>query len=60
MNNQEAKKKRKEYRKVAYKLAKGKAGNQIFQLARKRDILGIILILENLLLVILFLIFILL
>jgi len=36
------------------KVAKGSAGHEIFRLARNRDILGIILIAENLILIILF------
>jgi hypothetical protein len=59
MNGYEAKKRRKEYRRIAHKIAKGRAGSEIFRLARKRDILGIILILENLALAILFFIYIL-
>jgi hypothetical protein len=49
---------RKQYRKQTEKLAKGKYGFEIFRLARSRDILGIILILENVALIILFFIFI--
>jgi hypothetical protein len=59
MNNWRVKKARKIYRKQTEILAKGKYGSEIFRLARVRDILGIILILENIVLAILFLIYIL-
>ena len=59
MNNWKVKQARKLYRKSTRELAKGKYGFEIFRLARARDILGIILILENIILVILFLKFIL-
>jgi hypothetical protein len=58
MNNRFIKKIRKQYKKETSKLAKGKYGFEIFRLARKRDILGIILIIENIVLVILFFVFI--
>jgi len=53
-----AKKLRKMYRKSIEEKAKGKYGFEIFRLARNRDILGIILIIENVLLIALFFIFI--
>jgi hypothetical protein len=59
MNNYKVKQARKLFRKQTEKLAKGKYGFEIFRLARKRDILGIILILENIALIVLFFIFIL-
>jgi hypothetical protein len=59
MNNWKVKKARKQYRKQTEKLARGKYGYEIFRLARNRDILGIILILENIILIAVFLLFIL-
>ena len=59
MNNWKVKQARKLFRKQTEKLARGKYGFEIFRLARKRDILGIILILENITLIVLFFVFIL-
>ena len=59
MRDYKVKQARKLYRKQTEKLARGKYGFEIFRLARKRDILGIILILENVALIVLFFIFIL-
>ena len=58
MNNGIVKKMRKMYRKSIEKKATGKYGFEILRLARNRDILGIILILENIALIVLFFIFI--
>jgi len=55
MNSWKVKQARKLYRKETEKLAKGKYGFEIFRLARNRDILGIILIVENIALLVLFL-----
>jgi hypothetical protein len=57
MNNTLAKKLRKQYREKINSLAMRDLKNEIFRLARNRDILGIILILENILFVVLTLIF---
>jgi len=58
MNNWKVKKMRKLFNKHTENLARSKYGFEIFRLARNRDILGIILILENIILVILYFIFI--
>ena len=57
MNNHFIKKARKQYRKETSKLAKGKYGYEILRLARIRDILGVILILENIAIIVFFIIF---
>ena len=49
----------KKLRKQCKKVAKSSAGHEIFRLARNRDILGIVLIIENIALIILFFVFIL-
>jgi hypothetical protein len=54
MNNKFSKKARKYYREQTGKLAKSKYGFEILRLARNRDVLGIILILENIILIVLF------
>jgi len=59
MRDYKVKQARKLFRKQTEKLARGKYGFEIFRLARKRDILGIILILENITLIVLFFVFIL-
>jgi len=59
MREYKVKQARKLFRKQTEKLAKGKYGFEIFRLARNRDILGLILILENIALIVLFFIFIL-
>ena len=59
MRDYKVKQARKLFRKQTEKLARGKYGFEIFRLARNRDILGIILILENITLIVLFFIFIL-
>ena len=59
MNNWKVKQARKLYRKSTRELAKGKYGFEIFRLARNRDILGVVLILENIILIVLFFIYIL-
>lgn len=56
MTHKTAKKLRKEYRKRINSLASMDLKKEIFRLARQRDILGIILILENIIFVILILI----
>jgi hypothetical protein len=58
MAQKTAKKLRKQYREKINSLAMRDLKKEIFRLARNRDILGIILILENILFAILFLIFI--
>ena len=58
MRNKFTKKARKYYREQTGKLAKGKYGYEIFRLARNRDILGIILIIENIAFIVLFFVFI--
>jgi hypothetical protein len=57
MNNGLVKKQRKQYRKKINDLAMRDLKNEIFRLARNRDILGIILIAENILFVLMLLIF---
>jgi hypothetical protein len=57
MNSKVIKKLRKQYREKINGLAMGDLKREIFRLARNRDILGIILIAENILFVIIFLIF---
>jgi hypothetical protein len=57
MTHKAVKKLRKQYRKKINSLAMWDLKNEIFRLARNRDILGIILILENILFVVLTLIF---
>jgi len=59
MIDKQARSARKIYRETVEKYSKGKYARYIFRLARNRDILGIILIIENIILFILFLIFIL-
>ena len=59
MRDYKVKQARKLFRKQTEKLARGKYGFEIFRLARNRDILGIILILENITLIVLFFVFIL-
>jgi len=59
MNNSLIKKLRKQYRKSINRIATKDVKSEIFRLARQRDVLGIILILENIVLATLFLIFIL-
>jgi len=54
MRDYKVKQARKLFRKQTEKLARGKYGYEIFRLARNRDILGIILILENITLIVLF------
>jgi hypothetical protein len=51
MNNAVAKKLRKQYREKINSLAMRDLKKEIFRLARNRDILGIVLILENILFV---------
>jgi len=53
------KKWRKQYRKSLDRIATKDVKSEVFRLARNRDILGIILIFENILLIVLFLVFIL-
>lgn len=55
MNHHTIKKLRKQYRKSVNRMATEDVKSGIFHLARNRDILGIILIVENIILVILFL-----
>jgi hypothetical protein len=52
MNSKLAKKLRKQYREKIHSLAMWDLKKEIFRLARNRDILGIIVIVENLLIVI--------
>jgi len=59
MNNSLIKKLRKQYRKSINHIATKNVKSEIFRLARQRDIFGVILILENIVLVTLFFIFIL-
>lgn len=59
MNNAKIKKLRKLYRKSVDRIATKDVKSEVFRLARNRDILGLILILENIVLIILFLKFIL-
>jgi len=54
MRDYKVKQARKLFRKQTEKLARGKYGYEIFRLARNRDILGIILIIENIALIVLF------
>jgi hypothetical protein len=49
---------RKQYRKSVDRIATKDVKSEVFRLARNRDILGIILILENIILAILYFIFI--
>jgi hypothetical protein len=57
MTSKIAKKLRKQYREKINSLAMRDLKNEIFRLARNRDILGIILILENIVFIILTFIF---
>jgi hypothetical protein len=57
MNSKVIKKLRKQYREKINGLAMRDLKNEIFRLARNKDILGIILIAENILFVIMLLIF---
>jgi hypothetical protein len=52
MNNATAKKLRKQYREKINGMATQTLRKEIFRLAKNRDILGVILILENILLII--------
>jgi len=52
MSSSTAKKFRKQYRKAINDLTKADLKKEIFRLARNRDILGIVLIIENILLLI--------
>jgi hypothetical protein len=57
MNTKVVKKLRKQYREKINSIAMKDLKTEIFRLARNRDILGIVLITENILFVILFIIF---
>ncbi|MCL2139673.1 MAG: hypothetical protein FWH41_09125 [Treponema sp.] len=57
MNNWKIKKIRKQYKKATAKLAKSRYSSEIMRLAKNRDILGIVLILENIILIVLFFVF---
>jgi hypothetical protein len=59
MNNKVIKKLRKQYRKSVNRIATKDVKSEVFRVARNRDILGIILIVENVILIVLFLLFIL-
>jgi hypothetical protein len=59
MNNTKIKKLRKQYRKQIKTIATNDVQKEVIRLARNRDILGLILILENIALIVLFIILIL-